>query len=397
MSPNACDPCGCGKSPKPFRVFLAMMVLLGAGTVTAAGARASDIAYTYNAKGERIAKTVDGVSTRFVYDERGHLISEISPKGSRTYIYLGDTLVSTVDTPASVGARSTVSYAAADHTGNPRVVSDSKGRVIWRNPYKANAWGEQPTLSNGYSLNVRSVGSYYDRETGLIYNMHRYVDPSVGRFMRADPLGIAGGVNPYAVVSNNPLNRIDPDGLRDIFVGGAADGTFRNVMDYYNDHRAQRPNSAYYSWKDLDGIVKDINNTAKHAPGDPINLIGHSWGGDTAAAAALEACGKVDLLITIDPVSRFNSRALQALSSSVGTWIDVNARGGSRFQRDNFIAGLGGGWNERPNGLAHSYIEDHTSSHGEFGDMMNASGPGINSPEQVLLGAPLVTPPFINR
>ena len=93
-----------------------MVLLLGAGAVAA---KDGGIAYTYNAKGERISKTVDGVTTRFVYDERGHLISEISPKGSRTYIYLGDMLVSTVDTPAAVGSRSTVSYAVADHTGNP--------------------------------------------------------------------------------------------------------------------------------------------------------------------------------------------------------------------------------------------------------------------------------------
>lgn len=37
--------------------------------------------YTYNAKGQRITKTVGGVTTRYVYDEQGHLMSEISPSG----------------------------------------------------------------------------------------------------------------------------------------------------------------------------------------------------------------------------------------------------------------------------------------------------------------------------
>lgn len=58
MSPNTCYPCGFGKSPRPFRVFLAMVMLLGFEAIAASGVRASNIDYTYNAKGERIAKTV---------------------------------------------------------------------------------------------------------------------------------------------------------------------------------------------------------------------------------------------------------------------------------------------------------------------------------------------------
>ncbi|ULU25278.1 RHS repeat-associated core domain-containing protein [Dyella terrae] len=381
------------------KVFVASIVALALFQVPPVMAQtqpASNITYTYNAKGERISKNVDGVVTRFVYDERGHLTTEISPTNTRDYIYLGDMLVSTVDTPKSPSASpSTVAYVTTDHTGNPRAASDASGNLIWQNPYKSNAWGDQPTLSNGYALNVRSVGSYFDPETGLVYNINRYYDPNTGRFMEPDPLGMAGGFNPYAAVSNNPLNRIDPDGLRDIFVGGAADGTYHIVESYYDRYHSTHPDSAYYSWEDLAAIIDDINNTTKNAPGDPINLIGHSYGGDTAAAAALKACGKVNLLITIDPVSRFHFRDMQAIKSSVGTWVDVDAEGGSPFRLDNFIAGMGGAWNGDPNGIADSYIQDNSSSHGDFRHMMNAAGPGINSPAQVLGGAPLVNPPFL--
>ncbi|WP_211460885.1 RHS repeat-associated core domain-containing protein [Collimonas silvisoli] len=186
--------------------------LLSANPAAAQSVAASNIAYTYNAKGERISKTVDGVTTRFGYDERGHLISEISPTGTRDYIYLDDMLVSTVDTPAAVAAPSTVSYVTTDHLGTPRAVSDSTGNAIWQNPFQGNAWGDKPVLSNGYTLNVRAVGSYYDPETGLIYNMQRYYDPNTGRFMQSDPIGLAGGINPYVAVNNNPLKYIDPTG-----------------------------------------------------------------------------------------------------------------------------------------------------------------------------------------
>ena len=44
-------------------------------------------------------------------------------------------------------------------------------------------------------MNVRFPGQYYDRESGLHYNLHRYFDPAVGRYISADPIGQAGGLN----------------------------------------------------------------------------------------------------------------------------------------------------------------------------------------------------------
>mgnify|MGYP003565061049 CR=1 FL=1 len=60
------------------------------------------------------------------------------------------------------------------------------------------------------------AGQYYDSETGLHYNYHRYYDPKLGRYLRADPIGLAGGVNLYTYVQNNPVNFYDPLGLVDI-------------------------------------------------------------------------------------------------------------------------------------------------------------------------------------
>ena len=44
---------------------------------------------------------------------------------------------------------------------------------------------------------IRFPGQYYDAETGLHYNRFRYYDPSIGRYISADPIGQAGGVNVY--------------------------------------------------------------------------------------------------------------------------------------------------------------------------------------------------------
>jgi len=57
------------------------------------------------------------------------------------------------------------------------------------------------------------AGQYFDSETGLHHNYHRYYDPRTGRYISPDPIGLVGGINLYTYTSNNPTNAIDPLGL----------------------------------------------------------------------------------------------------------------------------------------------------------------------------------------
>tara|TARA_R110002072_G_scaffold297959_1_gene471321 strand:+ start:29573 stop:30070 length:498 start_codon:yes stop_codon:yes gene_type:complete len=62
--------------------------------------------------------------------------------------------------------------------------------------------------------------------------MMRYYDPSVGRYITSDRIGILGGLNTYAYVGNNPTVYFDPDGQARRRKDGDPD--VRNMCSYYN-------------------------------------------------------------------------------------------------------------------------------------------------------------------
>jgi RHS repeat-associated protein len=104
-------------------------------------------------------------------------------------------------------------YHHNDHLGTPLALTDSNAAVVWSAAYKP--FGEaQVDQGSTVVNNFRFPGQYYDAESGLHYNWHRYYDPKTGRYLTADPIGLEMGFNHlYAYVANNPLNLIDIFGL----------------------------------------------------------------------------------------------------------------------------------------------------------------------------------------
>lgn len=68
-----------------------------------------------------------------------------------------------------------------------------------------------------FELNLRFPGQWFDKETGLFHNGFRDYNPSTGRYMQSDPLGLEAGFNTYAYVGSNPYRAVDPYGLKIVF------------------------------------------------------------------------------------------------------------------------------------------------------------------------------------
>ena len=172
----------------------------------------------------------------FAYDGLGNRIRESGPSGSSTYtntyvasgdqmlylkgvvgatttktiyLYAGSLLVATV-------SGTTYSYFHEDHLGSVRLVtragSGGKVTVVFSTNYQP--FGAQYAAS-GTDPNVKYTGQWSEA-AGLYWNHARYYDPTLGRFVSADPvLGSLSGpqtLNRYAYVGNNPLTYVDPSG-----------------------------------------------------------------------------------------------------------------------------------------------------------------------------------------
>jgi len=111
----------------------------------------------------------------------------------------------------TINSEATVFYYISDHLTTAQLLVDETGAVVWQGNYRP--FGEVDITVNTLDNEFRLPGQYFDTETGLHYNWHRYYDPATGRYITADPIGLDGGMNLYAYVAGNPVNKVDPSGL----------------------------------------------------------------------------------------------------------------------------------------------------------------------------------------
>ena len=170
-----------------------------------------EVQYRYDPLGRRVCKEVNGVQTLYLYD------------GMKLYRKLARDLTALQSYVRAEGREILGMYDDVEgvmrHFQNNRqgtVVSISDASGVLEIAYDYDEFGNFLLTGNpvGFDQEVGFLGSSWDAETGLSHLGARYYDPSVGRFLSEDPLGIAGGFNLYQYAGNNPVTFFDPTGLK---------------------------------------------------------------------------------------------------------------------------------------------------------------------------------------
>lgn len=176
-------------------------------------------AYGYNALGERVKQTVYSTTTYSTYDQDGNWLGDFNSYGTpeRMAIWLDGLPVGLL---VGNGSAQTLYYIEADALGSPRAVIDPARNVaVWQWDALGDAYGrdypQEDPDGDGvvFNLDMRLPGQRFDAVSGLHYNGFRDFDPSTGRYVESDPLGLDAGPSTYGYANGSPMAYSDPDGL----------------------------------------------------------------------------------------------------------------------------------------------------------------------------------------
>jgi RHS repeat-associated protein len=173
--------------------------------------RTKVVEYINDGFGRRLIKKVDGAPTRqYVWDAGQRLIVELNQQGAVRSHFVYATRSHVPDYLVRAG----VTYKIiTDHLGSVRLVVDAQdGTVAQALTY--DEFGNVLSDSQPGFQPFGFAGGLYDPATQFVRFGARDYDPETGRWTSKDPIGFAGGdTNLYGYSVNDPVNRIDPDGL----------------------------------------------------------------------------------------------------------------------------------------------------------------------------------------
>ena len=180
------------------------------------------VSIVYDAFGNRVSKTVNGVTTKYLVED------DVNPTGypqvldeltgstvTRTYTYglqriSQDQIIENVWTP---------SFYGYDGGGNVRQLTNSAG--VPTDKYEYDAFGNDVYHTGTTPNNYLYRGEQYDSDLGLYYLRARYYNPATGRFLSRDPEdGTAkdpASLHKYLYANGDPVNRTDPMGRESMF------------------------------------------------------------------------------------------------------------------------------------------------------------------------------------
>jgi RHS repeat-associated protein len=182
--------------------------------------------YRFNALDQRVHKFNDSGSqqTRYVYAGQNTLLTENHNGHWTSHLWLGGQ-------PVGLVKANTLYWVSADHLGRPEVVTNTAKQVVWRAANRSFDRSVAIDQVGGYNLGF--PGQFRDAESGLWHNGFRDYEPTLGRYIQSDPIGLAGGINTYGYAGGNPVTGFDSLGLQTCLLTTVGPGGIRDHAAVY--------------------------------------------------------------------------------------------------------------------------------------------------------------------
>ena len=177
------------------------------------------VAFKYGPFGRRIEKRVESIDKgvaenrvyTYVYENEDiileYLTASTGVNETSRYIHGPG-----IDEPVAMERGGNIYYYHADGLGSITAMTDGGGAVA--QAYEYDSFGKLHDRMNAVKQPYTYTGREWDKDTGLYYYRARYYDQETGRFVSKDPIEFIGGINLYNYVAGNPINRVDPFGLK---------------------------------------------------------------------------------------------------------------------------------------------------------------------------------------
>jgi len=186
--------------------------------------------YVYDSSGQRVRKVTERANRGGVKDERIYMGGfEIYRRHSganaglmRETLHIMDDkqLIALVETRTQGNEpdvpQQLIRYQIGNHLGSATLELDDQALIISYEeytPYGSTAY-QAVRSQTETPKRYRFTGKERDEESGLYYHGARYYAPWLGRWIAADPAGIAAGPNLYWFADDSPLTFVDPDGCK---------------------------------------------------------------------------------------------------------------------------------------------------------------------------------------
>lgn len=249
--------------------------------------RGANIEIEYDHDGNRARKTVNGVTTYYLLDDRNHsgYVQVLAEYGNtndppdRAYTYGHDLIAQRRNTgTASVPVWET-SYYGYDGLGSVRLLTDDAtgSSTDITDTYDYDAYGkliaQTPAPGSQTPNRYLYTGEQWDADLGLYHLRARYLNPNTGRFWTMDSYegnsSEPSSLHKYLYCHANPVNGTDPMGMFTQQLGYLAEAAIGQI--YARDHPGDLV--GYGSWTRLGGS----GNPAYRLKPDIFNMSSKRW------------------------------------------------------------------------------------------------------------------------